>query len=167
MSIEKQPFYSQLTLTAKRKTKKLIELKAKKESTGKYDSLLLVLFILAVFHIAFNYENYFMLFPLNMIFKPFIDLSNTAGWSAAANTNMGLLTKAFYYLTFTAAIALGYLLPKIAGSKKKAADSYEALRKDIIKLLDAGFCSCGSSNCICKDTYIDYMDKNEHIDLIF
>lgn len=147
--------------------KRIIELKLKKDYTGNYDTLLLILFAVTLVLIAFNFEDYIMLFPINILVKPFIDLSNTMGLPVMTGKAVKLMTAAFHYLVLISAIASCILLSRLSKAKKKANDNYDALRKDIIKLLDVNFCSCSSSGCSCRDAYIDYMDKHEHIDLIF
>lgn len=69
---------------------------------------------------------------------------------------------------------LGLLLILISGGlslyftevkRKKTKESYDTLRKDIIKSINGGFCNCGKT-CNCKDDYIQVMESLG-IELVF
>jgi hypothetical protein len=140
--------YSTLSYTTQKKTYKLQELKGKldkKRTSLKLPSGVSCLLAFYVFLYNDRYASY-----ATAVFE------NHSAESAI---------KRFDLIALIILATTMFILYILFAEFKKLKDSYEELRKDLIKTINNEFCTC-KKTCNCKDAYIKDME-GKGIDLIF
>gem|GEM_PF-1889485 len=141
---------SKLSYTVQKKTYKLLELKEKvdkKRTSLKLPSAISCLLVFYVFLYNDRYISY-----ATAVFD---------------NNSSESTVKGFDLFVLVIVAATLFILYILFDEFKKIKNKYDELRKDLIKTINNGFCSCtNSSNCNCRDEYIKDMEE-KNIDLIF
>lgn len=140
--------YSKLSYTVQKKSNRIVELKEVFDKKRNSLKLPVEMSCLLSFYVLLYHNRYISY--LNAIFE------NNSSKSAIKNFDLIIL------LIITATISIIYLLLK---EFKKAKDSYDGLRKDLIKTINSEICTC-KNTCGCRDEYIKFMEE-KGIDLIF
>lgn len=142
-------YYDYLTVSARRKTDKLIEKKRKINMAIKKEKIYLGILIIFVL--------YFIILD-NALIHNIVELSEI--WNSDYS-KLGFLDKTILASSVFTFILIVYQANRVGTLKKE----YEKLRIDIIVQMGQNFC-LHKDNCDCIDKYILEMDKQD-IDVVF
>ena len=146
------PYY--LSYTLRKKTEKLLELKARTERQP-HLPMIYVASILGMYILWFN-DRYFFYLCHFLLKTPFILVTplHTPQWLAIPDA-----------LVFAAFAILAIIAYRRATEYRRLVLEFETLRKNIIQSIAADFCHC-QTQCDCKDEYIQAMEQ-QGINLIY
>ena len=140
--------YSKLNYTVQKKTDRVCELKKERAKWSHFCKLVTGVNSLLLAYILL-YNNRFTSYATTAL-----ENQNLAGGIKALDSIVLIL--------FAVSVLILYWS---VGEDREVKETYEKLRKDLIKTINNGFCTC-IGTCACKDEYIKAMEV-KGVDLIY